>query len=127
MRSLLLLTLLASLFLGCNPEDDTQAPGDSPDVFIRIENASNFTYEEILVKIDEDHEYGNLGAGELSGYQPYEWAYRYAYVELKVEELRLALQPIDYVGETMLAAGYYSYIISLNESSTGLKLELRED
>lgn len=127
MKQFFLLFLLTSALIACSNNEQVEELPPPQDIFIRIENASDFTYENLLVKFIQDYDYGTLNPGELSAYQEYARAYRYAYVKLEANGQEYVLQPIDYVGETELSAGYYSYIISLNESLTGLTLEFRED
>lgn len=124
--SLFVLVLVAS-FLSCEKEQEDQV---NKGIQIRIENTSQFTYQEILVKIDEDHHYGTLASGEKSAYQTFTKAYRYAYVRLKIGDKSYVLQPIDYVGEKDLKAGKYTYQIVAHDgagSSGHLGLMFKED
>ncbi len=123
MKHLFLLLVLTSTVLCCGTEELTPPQ----EVFIRIENASDFAFNNILVKTSEDHDYGNLNAGELSEYQEHERAFSYAYVELEADGETYVIQPIDFIGETELAGGNYTYILSLDESSERLLIALRED
>ena len=42
-------------------------------------------------------------------------AYQYAFVEIKSGEDIYVLQPIDFVGETELPIGFYTYKLNINE------------
>jgi hypothetical protein len=58
--------------------------------------------------------YIDLNAGDVSEYKTFEKAYRYAYIELIVEGEIYRLQPNDYVGETPLAIGNYTYELNFD-------------
>ncbi len=86
-------------------------------VNIRLSNVSGFDYENIVVIASGDEvDYGDLMAGETSDYKVFEKAYQYAYVELEIEGNTYTIQPIDYVGETPLENGAYTYQIDANDS-----------
>ena len=101
-------TLLMALFLllGCQKEAKTLEEG----VFIRIENTSKFSYQNIKVSITEEKFYEPLAPGTSSAYQRFSKAFRYAYIELKINNKRFSLQPIDYVGEEELKDGKYTSV-----------------
>ena len=110
------------------------APGcDSPflpgggDVRIRIANNSSFAFDRVEAVFPEDAiEYGAIGAGDVSEYAQVSAAYRYAYIEVEIDGEELKIQPIDYVGETPLEPGRYTY--QLNVTIEGhLTLAFRED
>ncbi|WP_127138318.1 hypothetical protein [Flagellimonas oceanensis] len=107
MKKLFFLMLL--LAVGCSS-------GDDAEVYIRLENVSAHNYENIIVRISNDPlDYGNLGTGKVSEYQMVTKAYRYAYVELEINGKMYILQPIDYVGESTLGSGYYTYQIDAED------------
>jgi len=123
--SLFVLVLITSL-LSCEKEQEGQA---GEGVQIRVENTSQFTYQEILVKIDEEHHYGTLKPGDKSAYQTFTKAYRYAYVRLKIGDKTYVLQPIDYGGEKELKEGKYTYQVVAHDGAPSghLALTLKED
>ena len=97
---------------------------------IRIENDSDWTYLDLRVNpYDEEMNYGDLGPGEVSDYKPFEIAYRYAQIQVRIDDAEYVLQPIDYVGETPLKNGKYTYIIGISDLNNpyGLTLEFSED
>lgn len=128
MKNLGIIVLFVFFSLSCEKEkEDTLETGG---ILIRIENTSKFTYKDIKVKLDEEREYENLFAGETSAYRPFSRAYRYAYVELKINDKRYILQPIDFVGEEELKEGKYTYQIAADDSSSEygrLNLTFKED
>ena len=113
MKNTLFVSCLLFLFIGCNDE--------APEaVEIRVKNTSDFSYVNLTVSIMESNNYGSLGPGKLSEYKTFSEAYRYAYVSLEIEGEALILQPIDYVGETPLKKGKYTYHISMTREGDQL-------
>ncbi|MBU2906139.1 MULTISPECIES: hypothetical protein [Arenibacter] len=109
MKRLALLFLIATVFIGCSDRDD-----NLEGVNIRIKNESNVTFDTVQVGSDEMiHE--NIGPEEYSSYLEYETAYSYAYINIMVGEENFVSQPIDFVGETPLENGFYTYGLSISE------------
>ena len=104
---------------------------DSNEVQIRIKNISAFDFIDVIVNTSGgENNYGNIISNQYSDYKTYDFAYRYAFVELKIDGNILILQPTDYVGEEKLNQGRYTYEINANEAGTqyeGLTLSLIED
>ena len=116
--ALAVLGLLASCALG--------GPGGAPEV--RIANRSTHDFDRVLVNFyDQEVDYGALPAGAVSEYRAPRVAYRYARVEVHVDTARLVLQPIDFVGETPLGGGSYTYALSLADDGRTLGLALERD
>lgn len=103
-----LLTFLVFAF-SCTDRDD-----GVDTVNIRINNDSNINFDEVQVGTNEEM-YTNVASGDYSNYLVYEMAYEYAFVEIKSGEDIYVLQPIDFVGETQLPIGFYTYKLSVNE------------
>ncbi|MFL1010884.1 hypothetical protein [Flavisericum labens] len=105
------LSLFVTIFAlqGCADDDlkNTQA-------LIRISNVSTFDYKNITVN---SADYKNLNSGEKSEYKLFEKAYRYGFVELEINGEIYTIQPIDYVGESPLEKGKYTYQIDANDST----------
>lgn len=109
MRNLLLLCLL----LGCAAcqKDDAASP---EGVAIRVRNVSPYTFESVYVNTSGgENTYGRLPTGQTTGYKSFARAYRYAYVRVLINGQQVTWQPIDYVGETQLADGNYTYVLSI--------------
>lgn len=118
MRTGFLVLLLLALALACETIVSTVP------VEVRVENASGQLMEDVLVGFpDEEVDYGDVGPGEATGYRTVGRAYRYAYVRTEVSGDTMALQPIDYVGESLLSGGRYTYRLDLFEGRS-LTLEL---
>ncbi|MEX0287566.1 MAG: hypothetical protein AB3N14_00510 [Flavobacteriaceae bacterium] len=113
------LTLVCTLF-ACTDRDD-----DINEVKIRIKNASSITFDEVQVG-DAEEVHTNVAPNDFSEYLVYETAYRYAFIEIKSGEETFTLQPIDFVGETALPIGLYTY--ELDVSAEGdVMLEFKID
>ena len=109
MKRFALLLLIATVIIACADRDD-----NLEGVNIRIKNESSVTFDTVQVGGDEMiHE--NIGPEEYSGYLEYETAYSYAYINIMVGEENYVLQPIDFVGETPLENGFYTYVLSISE------------
>ena len=77
-------------------------------------NASPFAFDEVEVGFPSQSEsYGSLAVGGATPYRPVTEAYRYAYVRVRSGGKTVVQQPTDYVGETLLAPGRYSYVIEM--------------
>jgi len=101
--------MITVLALSCNDRDD-----DVNIVNIRIRNSSSINFDEVQVgSVEEFHK--NVSPGEYSGYFEYETAFRYAFVQIRSGEETFTLQPIDFVGETPLPIGFYTYELDITE------------
>ena len=90
---------------------------DIPDVRIRLINSSNYDFKNIIVNSQSGiKNYGNIDAKKESGYQIFDLAYKYGFVELEIGGKVFTIQPRDYVGETPLEKGVYTYQIDANNS-----------
>ena len=107
--------------------DSPLLPWGGGDVKIRIQNASSFAFERVDVVFPEDEvSYGSIRANGTSEYREVSKAYRYAYIEVEIAGAELVLQPIDYVGESLLGSGRYTYVLNVTIEGQ-LTLEFRED
>lgn len=92
-------------------------------VCVRIENASAVDFDSFDVHFpNEVISYGSVAAGKISEYREVSGAYRYAYTEASAGERHFVLQPIDYIGETFVPNGAYTYrydVNALDEPVTG--------
>ena len=110
MKKVYVLFLVGLLIMGFNCDNDLAS-----EVEIRLKNVGMSTYTDI--KIGNNHTYDDIAPGETTDYQVYEEAYRYAYVSLEVNDEVYILQPIDFVGETKLENGKYTYELEAVESN----------
>ena len=124
MKNLLILIFALACLAACSKEND------EGDIRIRLSNISEYDFEHITVNTSTgDVSYGSLESGKSSAYKSFDLAYRYAFIELSADGGTYTLQPIDYVGETPLDNGNYTYQLDLepNGQYTSLSLALIED
>lgn len=111
-KTLLIISIGVLLFGVCCSNDNGSF---SNEVQIRVKNTSSFEYSDVRVNTSGgENNYGSILPNQLSDYKTYDFAFRYAYVELKIEGETFTLQPIDYVGEAKLKSGKYTFEINAN-------------
>lgn len=111
MKNLFAFFLLIFLLTSCSDENTPKG------VLIRVENASGVDFKDVFISSgSSSFEFGYISAGQRSDYQEFESAYRYGFVSLLADGKELRIQPIDYVGETPLSKGYYTYKIGVDSS-----------
>ena len=109
-QTIIIIVLLLTAF-GCSKTNDPS------EINIRISNVSAYSFENITVNTGSGMvNFEDINPGELTYYKSFEIAYHYAFVELEIEGSTYTLQPIDYVGETPLKSGFYTYQINANDS-----------
>jgi hypothetical protein len=105
-------------------------------VRIRLHNLDSIALTDIFVQWPADSaRFDSLPAKAYTGYIAVDTAYRYAYIKAKAGKRVRICQPKDFVGESLLAPGRYTYAISpagvldeKDEKSLGfMSLELRID
>lgn len=111
MKRWLIFIVILSISLSCTDRDD-----NVEEVNIRVRNISSIVFDQVQVgEADKIHE--NVSPDSFTDYLPYEEAYSYAYIEILSGAETYVLQPIDFVGETPLPIGLYTY--ELNITSEG--------
>lgn len=111
-KTLISTPLLILLLMACSEENTSDT-----SLNIRLLNSSSFIFENVVVDTSTGNvEFGTLNPGEFSEYKEFETAYRYAFVELEIDDQIFTIQPVDYFGETPLENGRYTYQIDANES-----------
>lgn len=138
MKKIFLLFIVIAVFTACkntqkntnaHQTDEIEKVVEAMEVRIKIKNTSDYDYQNIRVKTPtDDLSYGDLPAGEVSDYQSFETAYRYAAISLDIDGKIYRFKPIDYVSETPLSSGEYTYEIDLeNLNANHLELKLVAD
>lgn len=124
-NSLIIIALITLLFSCSKTEINPSA------INIRLANTSIYDYKNIIINTTTgDVNFGDLKSLNSTGYKVFDTAYRYAYVKLEVNGKTLRIQPIDYVGETPLKNGNYTYEIHTdtpNEEYGAISIELVVD
>ncbi|MFB9107216.1 hypothetical protein [Flavobacterium gyeonganense] len=112
MKKILILLIMVVVLFGCSNEDSNPS-----GLKIRLSNASKFNFENITVNTSTGNvNFENISSGQNTAYKIFEKAYGYAFVELQIEGKTYRIQPFDYVGETPLKKGNYTYQITANDS-----------
>lgn len=116
-----LAALLLFLLAGCPAP---LAPDEGGRILIRVANASDVAFERVVVIFadGQKEDYGAIAAGFASDYRDVREAYRYAYISVHFETDSLVLQPIDYVGESLLGAGRYTYALAVDTTRRSMSL-----
>lgn len=138
MKKTIILLALGSALVACKSNNTksqstepttTESVAKEKTIHIRLANKSAYNFTDIQVSNPTDKvSYGNLNAGATSDYIDFETAYSYASVTLKIDDKTYTFQPIDYVSETPLKDGNYTYEINVEDlNNTMLDLKLVED
>ncbi|HEX6053993.1 MAG TPA: hypothetical protein VFZ21_32205 [Gemmatimonadaceae bacterium] len=117
------LGVLFGLVAGCsNPfsgDDETR---------IRLLNASGFEFTNVTFSSGMSQlEFTRIGPGEATEYRNVEEAYRYGYFDALIDGQRRTIQPIDYVGESTIGDGDFTYVITVDPTTRQPSVALRRD
>ena len=113
MKKIFILIISISTLFSCSSGDDNNAS----ELNIRLSNVSQFEFQNIVVNTTTGNtNFENISSQQMSSYKTFQIAYRYAFIELQIDGETYTLQPIDYVGETPLENGNYTYKIDANDS-----------
>ncbi len=113
MKKILILIISISTLISCSSDYDN----NTSELNIRLSNVSQFNFQNIVVNTSSGNtSFENISSQQMTNYKTFETAYRYAFVELEIDGETYTLQPIDYVGETPLENGNYTYQINANDS-----------
>ncbi|MCD2517604.1 hypothetical protein LQ564_14920 [Massilia sp. G4R7] len=100
--------VLVALAVGRQPQSG------APTSMIRIANDTGLPLRQVRVN---GVPFGDLPVGGISGYQPLTSAYRYASLRLVAAGTSFESIPDDYLGETPLGKGHFTYRIAREEVS----------
>lgn len=125
--------LLLAVALGSCSDPSATGPVD-----IRVRNASEVLMQDVVVVFPDDDGngdpvepadaesgevvYGTVEPAAVTPYRTIARAYRYARVALTADGQEAVLQPVDYVGESLLEPGHYTYELHYQEGSLSLEL-----
>ena len=79
---------------------------------IRVRNDSKVDFKNVVVG---GKKYGDIKQGATTDYQTWKTAYRYSSVALLADSKPMKIQPIDYVGETPLGDGNFTFVLTVKD------------
>lgn len=91
---------------------------------IRVRNGSDIDFKDVIVG---GKMYGDIKPGALTDYQTWKGAYGYSSVSLTATNKPLRIQPIDYVGETPLGDGHFTFVLIFNQGHLDIRAEKDAD
>jgi hypothetical protein len=121
MKKIFLVLVMGVLFSCSNDTTSDSIIPQTSSVQIRIQNASSYKFENIIVS---NVNYENLLTGQKSVFKTFDLAYSYAFVQLQINGKTYTIQPVDFIGETPLENGNYTYKITANPSDPYQKLSM---
>ena len=127
MNNILIFFISIASLSGCTFDDENSLS----HVKIRLSNVSQFDFLNIIVNTGSGNvHFKNLRSGLNSEYKLFDKAYSYAFIELEIEGETFTIQPVDYLGESLLRKGYYTYQLDVNDTGdryTKLNLKCIKD
>jgi hypothetical protein len=109
----------------CEQHNISKCNSDDKKTNIRVFNNSDYDFCNVLISTTgEGRNHGEIKSGENTCYRTYDKAYNYAYVSLMIDGEDLVIQPIDYVGETPLGVGYFTYHLDVEEINNKKQLSI---
>ncbi len=110
MKKLIFRIFILFVLVSCSKEEVA-----TDNVNIRLFNVGEVEFQDIKFSPSAGIvSFGDLAPDQYSEYKNFNRAYRYAYISLTVNDSMYALQPVDYVGETPLTNGNYTYRLNFN-------------
>ncbi|RKR07006.1 hypothetical protein CLV91_3236 [Maribacter vaceletii] len=109
-KQIVFLVLVFIAIVGCTDRDDNVSK-----VNLRIKNTSTVNFDEVTV-VSSENVYSNIAVDAYSDYLEFDELYSYAYVQILADGETYTLQPIDFVGETPLAVGFYTYELGIDQT-----------
>ena len=95
---------------------------------IRLRNSSAFVLTAVKFQPGEPElEFSRIEPGEATDYVAVDNAYSYGYLEVTVNGARRVIQPIDYVGESYIGDGRFTYVITIEPGTLNPNTTLVKD
>ncbi len=112
------------MLLSCSKEEKTSPLATATEVQIRLSNSSAVTFEDATYN---NVNFGDIAPGVKTEYKTFESSYRYGIVRITIAGDAYGWGPIDYVGETLLKPGNYTFDYSFDSVTRTLTDELIKD
>ena len=113
---------IAFVIAGCTTDSKIEPPQESST--IRIHNSTGLYIDSLVVG---NQRYIKIDTGARTEYRAFPGAYRYAYVRLYSPDMMLQILPEDYVGETPLGNGRFTYVLTILQMPGEKILEIRAE
>jgi hypothetical protein len=95
---------------------------------IRLRNSSAFVLTAVTFQPGEPQlKFARIEPGEATDYVPVSHAYSYGYLDVTVDGARRVIQPIDYVGESYIGDGRFTYVITIEPGTLNPNTSLVKD
>jgi len=92
---------------------------------IRIFNNSIYDFTDVILNPSQGNKYyGDIKKNEKTEYKVFDIVYRYAYIKLLINGKEYIYQPYDYVGETPLGQGNFTYEITVGDTSNIYSIQI---
>jgi hypothetical protein len=95
---------------------------------VRLRNSSTFDLTSVTFRPGQaELKFAHIEPGATTSYIPVANAYRYGYLELIVDGAPRVIQPIDYVGESFIGEGRFTYVITIDPSTLNPGITMVKD
>lgn len=113
--------ILAIILAGCSINNSNNSP---EAVMLRVKNTGTIDFVNVTLAFSgEEVQFGALAAGQTSNYRSFDTAYKYGFIEIQTTGKVYHLVPTDYVGETPLKKGYYTYNVKIENNSISFEFD----
>ena len=122
LRHVMIAALLAASAACGNPF------GSDGPTRIRLRNASSFELTAVTFAPGSERvEFARIGPNATTEYTTVDNAYSYGYFDALVAGTRRTIQPIDYVGESYIGEGNFTYQITIDAQTKNPSMQLIKD
>ena len=95
---------------------------------IRLRNASSFELTSVTFAPGSERvEFDRIAPNATTEYRSVKHAYSYGYFDALVDGVRRTLQPIDFVGESYIGEGKFTYQITIDAQTRNPLMQLIKD
>lgn len=128
---MIFIALFSVLAAACKKQEiHIQTDVKPPAAELRILNSTPYTITSCTVNPgtwSTEHNYGRVGISEFSNYYSFDTVYRYGYINVHMNNKTYELFPIDYMGETPLRLGRFTYKLTYLPPRDQLWIEFIQD
>jgi hypothetical protein len=119
--------LLVCAIIGATAACGNPFGSDGP-TRIRLRNASSFELTSVTFAPGSERvEFDRIAPNTTTDYTTVEHAYSYGYFDALVAGVRRTIQPIDFVGESYIGEGKFTYVITIDAQTKNPSIQLIKD